>query len=170
MIQMILQAVEDASQLAIWSPAAQTFFSYTVLGIKFSDYYQKFLDSKNKESKLEISDINKESVEALRLDPKVDDIDLFGDEILATDFICIDFNRSLTSKEYDDFFDEEAVSLAYTECSINFEFIEINDNWDGICVELQDEYSRFEIAKFSVFIDKYLRSIGEKLYVEKVYM
>lgn len=117
-------------------------------------------------SPFDLEKIDEESVAALEMAQKVQ-----GDsKELSSDVIYIEFNRSLDELEYDKFFDTKAITDAYSDCSVTMESLEMNDDWDGVEVFFEDPISELDIAKFSVFIDRYIKTIGTQLYVNAVYV
>lgn len=114
----------------------------------------------------QLSRPGKELISALDMVQKIEN----SSSEVKTDVINIKFNRALNEDEQRRFMDEKAIQEAYSYCSIDMERFERDDNWTGIDVYFSKEVSESEIAKFSTFIDQYIKKTGKDLYVKAVYV
>lgn len=107
--------------------------------------------------------VTNESTEVLDMTQKVES--LFDEGVRI---IYIQFSRPLNKDEQDEFIDHDKFTEAYSMCKIAMESLEISDDNESITVIFDENINEFDVSRFSVFIDKYVREISKELYVESV--
>ncbi|HBD01323.1 MAG TPA: hypothetical protein DC053_21420 [Lachnoclostridium sp.] len=129
---------------------------------------EEFNKAADKQS-LQIKNIIKYYMEISKMDEKIDDTLLL--ECEQNDIVNIEiyFSRSLTEEELLEFMDLDRLTEAYDPEAIDFMNLDMGSDSIAIGFDCQ-EASRFEVARFALFIDKYLRGISSYLYVESITM
>ncbi|WP_313186915.1 hypothetical protein [Lacrimispora sp.] len=129
---------------------------------------EEFNKAADKQSS-QIENIIKYYMEISKMDEKIDDTLLL--EYEQNDIVNIEiyFSRSLTEEEMLEFMDLDRLTEAYDPEAIDFMNLDMGSDSIALGFDGQ-EASRFEVARFALFIDKYLRGISSYLYVESITM
>lgn len=147
-------------------------FKEELSGVKDEHISQLVKEEFNKETDKQgsrIEELIKYYMEISKMEEKIDDGYILDCEENDRVNVELSFSRPLTKEEKSEFLDTDSLTEAYDPEAI--EFTDLNIDNESVVLGFDgQEASKFEIARFALFIDKYLHDISSDLYVESITM
>lgn len=145
-------------------------FKKELIGVKDEHMSQLIKEELNKATDKQdsrIEEIIKYYTEISKIEEKIDDSLILGCEENDRVNVELYFSRPLTEEEKSEFLDPDSLTEAYDPKAI--EFTNLNIDSDSVALGFDgQEASKFEVARFALFIDKYLRNISSDLYIRSI--